>query len=147
MSSDQSLIVCTSCAAVNRSPANAQLSQGKCGKCGTALAAPKPIDISDKIFTKLQARDQEAYVLDVWAPWCGPCKMMAPAYATSAAKFEGKVRFLKLDSEQHPQASAKLNVRGIPALFFFNHGKLVSQQSSALPETAITQWIESDYKP
>lgn len=146
MTDTNSMIVCTSCAAINRSPQNSDLSQGKCGKCGTHLAAAKPVDITDNIFTKLQSRDQGAYVLDVWAPWCGPCKMMAPAYAAAAAKFNGKVRFLKLDSEQHQQASVKLNVRGIPALFFFNHGKLVSQQSGALPETAITQWIESDYK-
>ena len=144
MAQDSALIVCTSCAAVNRSPNGKSLSKGKCGKCSTPLGTPKPIDITDKVFAKLQARDQGAYVLDVWAPWCGPCKMMAPAYATSAAKFEGNIRFLKLNSEQYPHAASALNVRGIPALFLFNHGKLVSQQSGALPETAITHWIEQD---
>lgn len=145
MTDNSALIVCTSCATVNRSPAGNQLSKGKCGKCGDALGTPKPIDISDKIYAKLQSRDQGPYVLDVWAPWCGPCKMMAPAYAASAAKFDGNVRFLKLNSEQYPNAATNLNIRGIPALFFFNNGKLVSQQAGALPETNITQWIKNDY--
>ena len=142
MSKTPSLVVCTHCGAVNRSPAGRQLSQGKCGKCGSPLGAPTPIDISDKVFSKLQSRDQGAYVLDVWAPWCGPCKMMAPAYKASAAKFGGDIRFLKLNSEQYPDTATHLNIRGIPALFFFNNGKLVSQKSGALPEAAITQWVK-----
>ena len=145
MTEKPKLIVCTSCATVNRAPANGLLANGKCGKCGHILGAVLPIDINDKVFLKLQSRDQGAYVLDVWAEWCGPCKMMAPAYAASAKKFAGKVRFLKLNSEQFPHAAASLNVRGIPALFLFNHGKLVSQQSGALPEKAITEWIKADY--
>ena len=144
MTQNSILIVCTSCATVNRLPADKQLPEAKCGKCKTPLGAPKPIDISDKIFAKLQSRDQGPYVLDVWAPWCGPCKMMAPAYTASAAKFNGNIRFLKLNSEQYPNAATRLNIKGIPALFFFNHGKLISQQSGALPETNITQWIKAD---
>jgi thioredoxin 2 len=109
------------------------------------LAEPRPIDISDKIFAKLQSRDEWAYVLDVWAPWCGPCRMMAPSYAESAQKFDGDIRFFKLNSEEHPQGSARLNVRGIPALFFFNRGKLVSQKSGALPEHSITKWVRESF--
>lgn len=144
MTPSPKLIVCTKCAAVNRLPAARKLSGGKCGKCATALGQAQPIDISDKIFAKLQARDQGPFVLDVWAPWCGPCKMMAPAYAKSAAAFGGDIRFLKLNSEQYPNATSALNIKGIPALFFFNNGKLVSRQSGALPERAITQWVKGD---
>jgi len=137
-------IICTQCGTTNRSPAGGKLSKGKCGKCGSALGSSRPVDISDKIFAKLQSRDQGPYVLDVWAPWCGPCKMMAPAYAASAAAFHGDIRFLKLNSEQYPNATGGLNIRGIPALFIFNHGKLVSQQAGALPENAITRWVKND---
>lgn len=140
------LIVCTDCGAVNRSLEGRSLAKGKCGKCGSALASIKPKDLSAQIFAKLQAKDQGAYVLDVWAPWCGPCKMMAPAYEASAAKFDGKVRFLKLNSQEHPTAAQHLNIRGIPALFLFNKGKVVSQRSGALPESEITNWVEADVK-
>ena len=146
MTKTSRLIVCTDCGAVNRSPKGRSPAKGKCGKCGTALASTKPKDLSAKVFAKLQAKDQGAYVLDVWAPWCGPCKMMAPAYEASAAKFGGNVRFLKLNSQEHPSAVQHLNICGIPALFIFNKGKLVSQRSGALPESEITKWIESDVK-
>ena len=73
-----------------------------------------------------------------------PVQNDGPAYTASAAKFNGNIRFLNLNSEQYPNAATRLNIKGIPALFFFNHGKLISQQSGALPETNITQWIKAD---
>lgn len=144
MSATSQHIVCTQCGAVNRIKGGQKLLKGKCGKCAVSLGALVPIDISGKIFAKIQARDQGPYVLDVWAPWCGPCKMMAPAYEASAAKFGGDVRFLKLNSEQYPNAAQGLNIRGIPALFLFNKGKLISQKFGALPEQAIIEWIKTD---
>ena len=142
MTQDSKLIVCTQCATVNRTPVDRKLSDGKCAKCKSVLGPSQPIDISDKVFAKFQSRDQGAYVLDVWAPWCGPCRMMAPGYADSASKFEGDIRFLKLNSEQYPNTSSALNVRGIPALFFFNNGKLVAQKTGAMAETDITKWVK-----
>lgn len=144
MSDKTLLIVCTACGTTNRMKHTQKLSRGKCGKCAVSLGSSKPVDVSDKIFAKLQSRDQGPYVLDVWAPWCGPCKMMAPAYTASAATFDGNIRFIKLNSEQYPHAAQGLNIRGIPALFLFDNGKLVSQKSGALPEEVITQWVKSD---
>lgn len=146
MTQTSRLIVCTKCGAVNRTPSSRKLPEGTCGKCADRLGHPSPVDISDHVFAKLQARDQGPYVLDVWAPWCGPCKMMAPAYKASCAKFKGNIRFLKLNSEQFPNAASGLNFRGIPALFFFDEGKLISQRAGALPENAITDWIKTDSK-
>jgi len=144
MTAKSKLIVCTQCGAKNRSPKGGKLSKGKCGKCSSPLGVSRPVEISADIFAKLQAHDQGPYVLDVWAPWCGPCKMMAPAYAAAAAAFHGDIRFLKLNSEQYPRAADGLNIRGIPALFIFNEGQLVSQQAGALPESAINRWVKND---
>ncbi len=141
MPTETSLIVCTHCGAVNRFPESRALSTGKCGKCKTRLGASIPVEVTETVFAKIQSRDQGPYVLDVWAPWCGPCNLMAPAYAAAAARFSGDIRFLKLNSEQFPKAAAHLNIRGIPALFFFEGGKLISQKSGALPESAILQWV------
>lgn len=141
MTDSSKLIVCTTCAATNRVPDGRRLSQGKCAKCRAPLATTTPIAISDQIFSKLQARDEGVYVLDVWAPWCGPCKMMAPAYSASAKYFDGKLRFLKLNSEQYPTINKDLNIRGIPALFIFKNGKLVSQKSGAMPEQVMRTWV------
>ena len=143
MSNPVTLIVCTECGALNRVPRRRSLSKGTCGKCSSRLGRNTPIDMSDKIFTKLQRHDQGAYVLDVWAPWCGPCNMMAPAYTSCAAKFGGDIRFLKLNSETYPKAAQSLNIRGIPALFIFDNEKLVGQKSGALPELEIEKWVKS----
>lgn len=136
--------MCLQCSAVNRVSVGKRLTEGKCGKCSAPLAADAPVDVTDKVYAKLRAKDQGALALDVWAPWCGPCKMMAPAYAAAAQKFAGHVRFVKLNSQQYPNAAQDLNIRGIPALFIFNNGKLVSQKSGALPEEVISSWVASE---
>ena len=81
-------LVCTECGQLNRVPAGKALSQGKCGTCGVTLAPKKPRDIDGATLSKLMAKDTGMYVLDLWAPWCGPCRMMAPSYAKTAEAAE-----------------------------------------------------------
>lgn len=135
-------MVCTSCAQTNRLPAGKAPATARCGRCHKPLAGDQPVEVDGGTFRKLQSRDEAPFVLDVWAPWCGPCKMMAPAYAKAAEHFGGRVRFLKLNSEDHPEAASRLNVRGIPALFIIRNGKTLSQQAGALPAEALIQWVE-----
>ena len=143
MAQSKKIIICVQCGAANRVPLGVSLSKGKCGKCKIPLGDLSPVDISGETFVKLQKRDQGSYVLDVWAPWCGPCVHMAPAYAAAAKRLGGDVRFLKLNSESYPNAGRTLNIRGIPALFIFDNGKMVSQKSGALPEFEILNWVKN----
>ncbi|WP_084396658.1 thioredoxin domain-containing protein [Henriciella aquimarina] len=140
-------IVCTACGQTNRIPSPRTPDKGHCGRCGTTLAVNKPVDIDAAMLAKLQARDEGIFVLDVWAPWCGPCRMMAPAYEQAASHFGGAVRFFKIDSQAHPEAGSRLQVRGIPALFLFKDGRIIAQQAGAQTRDALIGWIEQTATP
>lgn len=139
-------LVCAKCRQVNRLPHGKALSGSKCGKCREPLATSSPIDVDTDLFNKLRQRDTAPFVLDVWAPWCGPCRMMAPDFEAAAMQLQDKVRFFKLNSDQNQSAAAALGIRGIPTLLAYANGKLVAQQAGALRGPALTQWLESHLK-
>ena len=143
---DTQMLVCVHCGATNRVSAGKPLTGGRCGKCKTSLATPQPVDIDEKMLARLQARDTGAYVLDVWAPWCGPCRMMAPAYAEAASRFAGQVRFFKLNSDQNQSASAGLGIRGIPTLIAWNGAKKIAQQPGAQTRDGLINWVKSNFR-
>ncbi|KCZ52021.1 thioredoxin domain-containing protein [Hyphomonas pacifica] len=143
---DTRMLVCVHCGATNRVSVGQPLTGGRCGKCKTSLATPQPVDIDEKMLARLQARDTGAYVLDVWAPWCGPCRMMAPAYAEAATRFAGQVRFFKLNSDQNQSASSGLGIRGIPTLIAWKDAKKIAQQPGAQTGDGLINWIKSTFR-
>ena len=143
MSQNGRHIVCSTCGAVNRVALGRPLSAGKCGKCGAALSVAEPMDVTGEVLDKLISRDEGAFVLDVWAPWCGPCRAMAPAYAQASSQLHEQARFFKLNSDVHKQAAGKLGVRGIPALFIFSNGRVVAEHAGALPSSDIIGWVQN----
>ena len=135
-------IACPSCGTGNRIASGRDLAAAKCGACGEPLLTSKPIDVDDASFAKHLQLTKGLIVLDVWAPWCGPCRMMAPHFAEAARRLNGKAVFLKMNAD-HCQTPAQLGVRGIPALFLFENGKTIANQAGLQTADALTQWIEN----
>lgn len=140
------VVICTHCGAPNRVAAGKALAGGKCGKCSQSLATPQPVDISGEMLERLVARDTGAFVLDVWAPWCGPCRMMAPSYASAAARYCDDVRFFKMNSDQNQSAAGSLGIRGIPTLIAWNKGEMVAHQAGAQSGDHLARWIQSTFR-
>ena len=139
--SDALQIPCTSCLAVNRIPAG-RLSEGpRCGRCKAALLPDAPVDVSEATFDKLVSRSDIPVVADFWAAWCGPCKMMAPVFAETAARMQGKALFVKVDTEQAQQVSVRLGIRSIPTLAVFKKGKELARQAGAMDGSSLQRWL------
>jgi len=136
------LIVCPSCHATNRVP-DARLADGPvCGTCKAPLTSPEPFVLDDQSFANYIARTELPIVVDFWAAWCGPCKMMAPQFA-AAAKQMPSVRFAKVDTEAAQQTAAQFNIRSIPTMVVFVGGREVARQSGAMSAADIVRWISA----
>ena len=136
-------IVCPHCHAVNRIPSERLAQHPRCGKCKEALFSGYPLELSGSTFPQHISRNDIPVVVDFWAAWCGPCKMMAPAYAQAAAKLEPKVRLAKLNTEQEQGIAAQFNIRSIPTLIIFKGGHELARQAGAMSAADIIRWISS----
>ncbi|MGR8930478.1 MAG: thioredoxin TrxC [Gammaproteobacteria bacterium] len=143
MTTNESLhIVCPACLAVNRVPVERLSQAPKCGQCHQQLFSGRPLDLYSGSFDKHVLRNEIPVVVDFWAAWCGPCKMMAPAFFEAAQKLEPLVRLAKLDTEAEPQISARFNIRSIPTLIVFQRGREIARQSGAMPVQEIIRWVK-----
>ncbi|MEE9428223.1 MAG: thioredoxin TrxC [Paracoccaceae bacterium] len=134
-------VTCLDCAQVNRVPADKLANGAKCGTCGTPLISGKPKEVDLNWLTKAARYDDVPLVVDFWAPWCGPCRMMAPEFSKAAAQLKGRVRLVKLNTEDYPKASTKYNIRGIPMLAMFKGGREMARKAGAMPSTGIIGWV------
>lgn len=140
--------VCPVCRAVNRAPDGKDPLAAKCGRCGERLFTGRPVDVDTRALDVHRASTRGAAVLvDVWAPWCGPCRAMAPNFAAAASLLEPDVRLLKLNSEAEPQAAAALGISGIPALLLFRDTKIIARSAGLLSTPKIVAWTRQALGP
>jgi thioredoxin 2 len=135
------LVVCSGCGSVNRFAPERPASMAKCGKCGRRLFTGHPHDVDTATFRRHVARSALPVLVDVWAPWCGPCRTMAPAYEAAARELEPEIVLIKLNSDNEQAASAELGIRGIPTMILFHGGREVARTSGAMSAGQIIMWV------
>ena len=137
-------LVCPHCAALNRLPEAKPPAQAKCGKCHQPLFSAQALAVTQAMFERMLHKSDIPLVVDFWAAWCGPCKMMAPIFEQTAQQIEPRARLLKVDTEAEQTLAARYQIRSIPTLMVFSAGKEIARVSGALDQSSLLAWINQN---
>ena len=136
-------VPCSACQGINRVEAARLSDRPTCGRCKALLFPAHPAALSDGTFQRFIERSELPVVVDFWAPWCGPCRAMAPQFEAAARHSAGRALFVKLDTDQNPQSAARFDIRSIPTLILFKAGRELARQSGAMSERQLLSWVAS----
>lgn len=135
-------IVCPHCGGVNAIPLKETYSKATCGHCKKSLLDTKPLSVDTASFDRLMVNDERIIVADFWAPWCGPCKSMAPSFEAAARSFPLKALFIKINTEEVHELGARFGIRSIPTVIAFKNNRILDQFSGALPTPQIIAFVQ-----
>ena len=133
-------VACAHCGAKNRIASHRLADSPVCGRCGHELLEGQPVELTDANFDAVTAGTELPVVVDFWAPWCGPCRAMAPQFESAASSLRGRALLVKVNSDDNPGAAARFGIRSIPTLVRLQGGREVARQSGALPAAQIVRF-------